>query len=536
MCGIFASFIDLSHNIVQQCVEPLKARGPDETVINHFPEQKMWLGFTRLAINGIQNGSQPISKHDCILVCNGEIYNYRELYRENKLENTTGSDCEIILDLYSKRGIDAVMKEIDGVFSFVLVDFTKNLAFVARDPFGVRPLFWTTLANGYLFGSELKSLLPVTLHDEAPVQQFRPGRIAIFKMEEREWFIHSLLKYKTYPKITDEIPIADISKRIVQQLYQAVEKRVLTTQRPIACLLSGGLDSSLITAMVQYCLKKHNIQEGHLQTFSIGLKGGEDLKYARMVAEYLGTQHHEIIIKEQDFIEAIPETICAIESYDTTTVRASVGNYLVSKYIRENTFNKVVFNGDGSDEICGGYLYFHYCFTRSAFDRECRRLLNNIHYFDVLRSDRSISSNGLEARTPFLDWKFVETYLSIPVKHRWLPGKPEKYLLRKAFEIEWPSVLPTKILWRTKEAFSDGVSSMKRSWADIIHNHTKKMLFNHRRFWGHLPPKTKEQFWYRMIWEGYFGQKHEDIIPYYWMPRFIHSNDASARALPNYSE
>lgn len=533
MCGIFASFVDLSYNTVKQCVEPLKSRGPDETTIKHFPEQNMWLSFTRLAINGIQKGSQPLSKHNCLLVCNGEIYNYRELYRENQLENTTGSDCEIILDLYWKRGIDAVMKEIDGVFSFVLVDLTKNLAFVARDPFGVRPLFWAVMAKGYLFGSNLKSLLPVTLYEEAPVQQFRPGRIAIFKMENCKWFVHTLLKYKNYSAISKELSL-DISRHIVHLLYQAVQKRVLTTQRPIACLLSGGLDSSLITAMVQYCLKKHNIQNGHLQTFSIGLKGGEDLKYARMVANYLGTQHHEVVIKEQDFIKAIPETIHAIESYDTTTVRASVGNYLVSKYIRENTFNKVIFNGDGSDEVCGGYLYFHYCFTHSSFDRECRRLLNDIHYFDVLRSDRSISSNGLEARTPFLDWNFVDTYLSIPAQYRWAPGKPEKYLLRKAFESKWTDILPREILWRTKEAFSDGVSSNKRSWADIIKNHTNKMLFN-KRFSRYLPPKTKEQYWYRMIWENHFGQKHEDIIPYYWMPRFIHANDASARVLPNYS-
>ena len=240
---------------------------------------------------------------------------------------------------------------------------------------------------------------------------------------------------------------------INESLSEAVRKRVNNTDREIACLLSGGLDSSLITALVKkMCPNKQ------LTTWSIGLKGSEDLKYARMVADHLGTVHNEIVVSEYDFLNCIESVIQAIESYDTTTVRASVGNWLISKYIKENSDCKVVFNGDGSDEVCGGYMYFHCAPDSIEFDKECKKLLKEIHFFDVLRSDRSISSHGLEARTPFLDANFVSTYLSIPANIRNHSENKccEKYLLRRAFD---NGLLPKEVLWRTKEAFSDGVSS-----------------------------------------------------------------------------
>ena len=255
--------------------------------------------------------------------------------------------------------------------------------------------------------------------------------------------------------------------RIKRSLEKAVEKRVGATERPIACLLSGGLDSSLITALVKKFLDK----DTKLETFSIGLEGSEDLKYARIVADYLKTDHKEIILTEKEFLGAIPRTIENIESYDTTTVRASVGNFLVSEYIKNNSDAKVIFNGDGSDEVCGGYIYFHAAPSPVDFDNECRRLLNDIHAFDVLRSDKSISSNGLEPRTPFLDKNFVHTYLSIPPHLRChnLEKNCEKHLLRKAFQDS--KLLPENILFRKKEAFSDGVSGLKRSWFEIIQIH-----------------------------------------------------------------
>jgi asparagine synthase (glutamine-hydrolysing) len=240
-----------------------------------------------------------------------------------------------------------------------------------------------------------------------------------------------------------------------------VAKRVKNTDRPIACLLSGGLDSSLITALVR---KHYGMNELH--TWSIGLKGSDDLKHARIVADHLKTIHHEICLTEQQLLDAIETVIFDIESYDTTTVRASVPNWLICKYIKEQTESKVIFNGDGSDELTGGYMYFYNCPDIIEFDKECKRLLEDIYYFDVLRSDRSISTNGLEPRTPFLDRAFVDFYLSISSKIRWeYNNKQEKYLFRKAFDKNY---LPYEILWRKKEAFSDGVSKKSRSWFEII--------------------------------------------------------------------
>ena len=205
----------------------------------------------------------------------------------------------------------------------------------------------------------------------------------------------------------------------------------------------------------------------NLETYSIGLEGSEDLKYAQLVADFLGTKHTNVIVSETEFFQAIPEVIYAIESYDTTTVRASVGNYLIGKFIKENSEAKVIFNGDGSDELMGGYIYFNSCPNSSEFDKECKRLLNDIHYFDVLRSDRCISTHGLEPRTPFLDYTWVNAYLSIEPNQRFQAGKIEKYLFRNAFQRLKPEILPEDILWRNKEAFSDGVSSLNRSWYEL---------------------------------------------------------------------
>jgi asparagine synthase (glutamine-hydrolysing) len=252
-------------------------------------------------------------------------------------------------------------------------------------------------------------------------------------------------------------------------LGRAVEKRVLVTDRPIACLLSGGLDSSLITALVNEY--HHNISDEPLETYSIGLEGSEDLRCAKIVADYLGTKHTEIVLTEQEFLDAIPQVIYAIESYDTTTVRASIGNWLLGKYISEHSDAKVIFNGDGSDELAGGYLYMNYAPDNIEFDKESRRLLSDNYLFDVLRSDKSISSNGLEPRTPFLDRAFTNYVLSIPPYFRNHKNfsAPEKNLLRTAFSStyflnnEGKQLLPNDILWRKKEAFSDGVSSHGRS-------------------------------------------------------------------------
>jgi len=304
---------------------------------------------------------------------------------------------------------------------------------------------------------------------------------------------------------------------VYEALCNAVEKRVNNTDREICCLLSGGLDSSLVTSIVNKYYKIKNPNK-KLHTWSIGMKGSEDLMYAKKVAMFLDTEHHNIELDKEEFLEAIPKVIHDIESYDTTTVRASVGNWLISKYIKNNSEAKVVFNGDGSDEVCGGYLYFHYAPNCLEFDKECKRLLRDIHFFDVLRSDRSISTHGLEARTPFLDKYFVQTYLSIPMSLRDhnVQGVCEKYILRKAFDDK--NLLPKEVLWRTKEAFSDGVSSNKESWFETIQKKYKN-----------------EKMYYKQVFETYY-KNNEAVIPYYWMPKFVDATDASARTLDIYNK
>ena len=322
----------------------------------------------------------------------------------------------------------------------------------------------------------------------------------------------------------------DVYCNINKYLTSAVVKRIHTSDRPIACLLSGGLDSSLITSIVSKNYDKK------LKTFSIGLKGSEDLKYAKIVADFLDTDHTEVIVSDEDFFSAIPEVIEKIESYDTTTVRASVGNYLLGKYIAENTDCKVIFNGDGSDELCGGYLYFHNCPDELEFDKECKRLLNDISYFDVLRSDRSISTNGLEPRTPFLDRTWVQYYLSIDPEIRFHPKHKqcEKYLLRKSFDDG--TYLPKSVLWRTKEAFSDGVSSIKKPWYEIINNSiSKKFNDNEDLDLVVNNPVTNEQKYYRMLFNKYYNNS-QDTIPYFWMPKYSNANDSSARTLDIYNK
>ena len=316
----------------------------------------------------------------------------------------------------------------------------------------------------------------------------------------------------------------------------AVVKRVENTERPVACLLSGGLDSSLVAAIAA----RHLSQKGViLETYSIGLEGSEDLKYAAIVAEHIKSKHTQIICTEDDFINSIPEVIKDIESYDTTSVRASVGNWNVGKYIKEHSEARVVLNGDGADELMGGYLYFHACPNPLDFVNECSRLLNNIHQFDVLRSDKSIASHGLEPRTPYLDIDFTKYYLTIPPNIRCHNGgqgghRMEKYLIREAFGLIAPELLPPEILYRKKEAFSDGVSSLNHSWYQIIQDRLDDIVIPNQNYEVN-PPTTKEQKYYRQLFETYYPGC-SSIIPYFWMPRFVNATDASARTLQIYQD
>tara|TARA_X000000368_G_scaffold417156_1_gene412783 strand:- start:2850 stop:4526 length:1677 start_codon:yes stop_codon:yes gene_type:complete len=553
MCGIFAilnandnpltSFSNLSYSF-----DKGKPRGPEFSILNHY--DNLHIGFHRLAINGLNTKSnQPFDINNIILVCNGEIYNFKQLAEDNSITLTTDSDCEIILHLYQKYGIEFTLSILDGVFAFVLYDKNINKVIIARDPYGVRPLYYFNENNIISFASELKVLYPLLI-TKKNINHFPPGSFMILDNTNSKNYTLSYKKYTSFPCSNIKyLNRASLYYKIIDNLESAVEKRVSgTSERPIGCLLSGGLDSSLIAALVNKFYKS----DQPLQTFSIGLPGSEDLKYASIVAKHLKTKHHEIILTEDQFFNAIPEVIKTIESYDTTSIRASVGNYLVGKYIKENTDCKVIFNGDGADELMGGYLYFKKAPNEYEFDKECKRLLQDIYMYDVLRSDRCISSHGLEPRTPFLDRKWVEFYLTIDRNLRFntTKDKCEKYLVRKSFHELAIELLPNEILWRTKEAFSDGVSSLTKSWYEIINEKINKLnihestlqnkLLSVIDMYNNFPisnnkPTTIEQAYYRYIYNKHYrGTDH--LIEYYWMPKYVTANDASARTLKVYSE
>jgi len=554
MCGIFALLNNnnnITKNYILEQFNLSKHRGPDNSItINN--KHGNFIGFHRLSINGLSNESnQPFNINNIQLICNGEIYNYKELFNTIIYKPTTSSDCEIIIYLYMLYGIEYTLNLLDGVFAFVLIDNNINKIFIARDPYGVRPLFYLHNKDIFFdkdnkdnknnligFASEMKQLTGFIKNpeDNLNIKPVLSGEyISLELSENNKWYIIDKIKYNTFKLNnissyeTNKENMNNILINIRNKFCNAVKKRVETTDRPIACLLSGGLDSSIVCSLVNKYYKDT------LETYSIGLEGSEDLKYARIVAEYLQTKHTEIIVSEDDFFDQIPEVIKNIESYDTTTVRASVGNYLVAKYISENSDAKVILNGDGSDELMGGYLYINSAPNHLEFDKECKRLLTDIHYFDVLRSDRCISTNGLEARTPFLDREFVDTYLSISSNVRYETNKmQEKYLFRKAFDNN--KYLPKEILWRRKEAFSDGVSSQDRSWYKIIEEKVINQTIVEYKLdikYTHNPPQTLEQLYYRTLFELFYPNK-SDIIPYFWMPKYIDAEDSSARTLELY--
>jgi asparagine synthase (glutamine-hydrolysing) len=528
MCGIFAIFNKNNKSCYYNSFNKGIPRGPENS--KFLLIENNIFGFHRLAINGYQHeqSDQPLQKNNCILLCNGEIYNYKSLYEQHNLIQTTRSDCEIIIDMYTKYGIDFTTKSLGGVFAFVLYDSSKQTFFVCRDTFGVRPLFIAYSDTSIGVSSELKMLQ----NHFQKIKQFPPNYYSEFRFLSR-WNKTSTNKLFDYnlSNIDSNYGYNNILTNIKYYLTAAVKKRVENTERPIACLLSGGLDSSLITSLVCNYYKSNNIHK-KVKTFSIGMKGASDLHNAEVVAKFLDTDHTTIELTEEEFLDAIPKVIETIESYDTTTVRASVGNYLVSKYISEHCDSKVIFNGDGSDEVSGGYLYFHKCPTDEEFHNECVRLLDDICFFDVLRSDRSISSNGLEARTPFLDRNFVNYYLSIPKhirNHNNGGGHIEKYLIRNAFK----GYLPDSVLFRKKEAFSDGVSHVDNSWHTIIHNKLLSTKLSASDTYTHNKPNTKEQLYYREIFERFYANS-SNVIPYFWMPTWVNATDASARELDLY--
>ena len=523
------------------CMTALHKRGP-EAARTLYIKGVGTLGFTRLAINGLDAaGMQPMRKEDLSWVCNGEIYNWRSLAAEYGIQTVSGSDCEVIGELYEifcRRGIplEGFFRALDGVFSIIIVDEGRQQIIVARDPYGVRPLYSGVARNGQMaFASEMKALTPIC----AAIEAFPPGQFLRIEMGTSE--VYDAAPYHSIPFLKDPFytAVPEMSGVAVVSALEAAVKKRMMTERPVAALLSGGVDSSLIAALVARELRAARAPP--LRTFSIGMKGSTDLFYAKKVAEHIGSQHTEVVLTADDFFAAVPEVIRTIESYDTTTVRASVGNWLVAKAVAEQSDCKVLFNGDGADEVWGSYLYFYGAPSDHAFEEESRRLLKDIHMFDVLRSDRSISSHGLEPRTPYLDKQFVATAMSIPTALR-RPvrgGKCEKWLMRKAFEES--GLLPTEVLWRRKEAFSDGVSGTEKSWYEIAQEKAETLLgpdWRKNGLDGLEPAKTAEQQYYRECFVKVYGKEHMLVnVPYFWMPKWTKGvTDPSARALADYKE
>lgn len=542
MCGIFSIINSDSYEFDDQLITTSflngKTRGPEFSSIKYYKKYNSIIGFHRLAINGLNDiSNQPITIGEISLICNGEIYNYKKLYEIMNIEPTTQSDCEIIIHLFNRYGIDETLRIIDGVFSFVL--YTPTNIYISRDPFGVRPLYFIEdLNNCYLVASEMKSLIPIAKKYNLKINHFKPSTYTTIKI-----FKNKLINDVNIDVINTNYNIININSRtflynmneyerkldeIYDLLKLAVFKRCETTERPIACLLSGGLDSSLIAALVSLYMKEHNLPP--VETYSIGLPESVDIKFARLVAEHIGSKHTEIIVSENEMISAIPDVIHAIESYDVTTIRASIGNYLIGKYIKENSLAKVIFNGDGSDELCGGYIYMNKCPDDIEFDKETMKLLKDIYMFDVLRSDKCISSHGLEPRTPFLDKYFVNCYLSIPIQHR-RHQSIEKFMLREAFSGK--DLLPEEIIWRKKEAFSDGVSTHGRSLFQIIQEYVIKWCGFNNIVTKNFSNIELEKMSYLDYFNNYYPNQ-EQILPYYWMPKYTNSDDPSARTLEHY--
>ena len=531
MCGIFAFFNNKPINQTLYKTLTLNGmkiqyRGPDNTTNTLIDDDKLLI-FHRLCINDLSEaGNQPLyhpNNSNILLICNGEIFNYKELCLQNNFKMNSSSDCEVILHMYLKFGIEKTLQSLDGAFALVLIDNDTNKIYFGRDPIGVRSMYIGYNKNKTLgIASELKSL-----HDICEnINQFNPGCY----MELNERVYHRYYNY-VYPTIKDN-NLNSIMNNIKLKLESAVSKRMLS-ERPIGCLLSGGLDSSLITALVS------KIYPGKIKTFSVGLEGSVDIVNARKVADFIGTEHHELILTENDMLNAIKEDIETIETYDTTTIRASTPMYLLCKYIKKNTDITVIFSGEGSDEASGSYMYFHNAPDKDSFNNECVRLLKDLSYYDVLRADKSTASCGLEIRTPFLDKDFLQYYMSIDPEFK-TPKKfgVEKFLLRKSFEDS--KILPSEILWRKKEGMSDGVSTQKRGWYEIIQEYVNRNMtddeFNKLKDkYKFNTPRFKESMFFREIFNNKYPGR-DDTIPYYWIPKWSGDiSEPSARVLTCYN-
>ncbi|KAL4906450.1 hypothetical protein BDW74DRAFT_150390 [Aspergillus multicolor] len=564
MCGIFACH----HHPDVQAFKPtalrmakaVRHRGPDWS--GSFIADKTVLCHERLCIVGVDSGAQPLVNDDgsLALAVNGEIYNHRIVRKtlDVEYEYKTHSDCEVIIPLYMKYGLDAP-KHLDGMFAWVLYDKKQDRVVAARDPIGICSFYigWSSQTPGAVyFASELKSLHPVC----DKVQAFPPGHIFDSKSGEFSRYFQPSWWDPT------NVPSTPINyKAIRDSLTKSVRKRLMA-EVPYGVLLSGGLDSSLVASIAQReTLRSQKASAGvqsetngelvgiddenelstvnsfqQLQSFSIGLPGAPDTEAAKEVAKFLGTKHHALTFTLEDGLNALSDVIYHLETYDVTTIRASTPMYLLSRKIKAYGV-KMVLSGEGSDEIFGGYLYFHAAPNKEEFHRETVRRVKNLHLADCLRANKSTSAWGLEARVPFLDKEFIETSMAVDPQEKMITkDRIEKYILRKAFDTsDEPDVepyLPDKILWRQKEQFSDGVGY---SWIDGLKDHaelnvTDEMMKNPKPEWGDDIPDTKEAYWYRMMFDEHFPPSCASTVER-WVPTWSKQSDPSGRAIATHN-
>lgn len=528
MCGIFMTLTKNEYNNFNKNFYKIQKRGRDNSKVikTNLNNKILNIGFHRLAINDTSSkGNQPFELDNVILICNGEIYNYKNLQKVYNIKMKSNSDCEIILQLYLKfKDFKKVIQLLYGVYSIVLIDKNINKIFITRDTYGVRSLYIgkNTFSNYQEFGisSQLNSL-----QDFNNVEQFPPNSIGIIENEfillEKNIHLYKNLQLINYGNVKL------FQSVIYHILNNAVRKRVKNLQEEqVACLLSGGLDSSIIACL----LKKYF---PNLKTFSVGFENSPDLIKAKQVADFLKTNHENVIISQEDAIKSIEKVIENIETYDTTTIRASTPMYMLCHYIKQNNPNiKVIFSGEGADEVFGGYKYLSTYTSPKELQKELLNLQENLYCFDNLRVDKCISSNNLEARLPFLDTNLVNFVNSINPELKMSNVLIEKKILRDTFNF----YLPSFIINRKKEAFSDGISDDENSWYKIIQNYSDKLneinlITDNFKI---NKPKNNEEKWFRSLFEKHFPGRG-NINPIIWRQKingFYNPNiDPSARSI-----
>ncbi len=548
MCGIVCAF-DLKESpeaLRPQLLEmskKIRHRGPDWSGI--YSDKKVIMSHERLAIVDPASGQQPLFSEDkkLVLAANGEIYNHRELRKqfEGTYNFQTASDCEVILALYKEKGVD-FLDELNGIFGFALYDVEKDEYFIARDHVGIIPLYIGWDQNGTFYvASELKALEGTC----TKIELFPPGHYMsskdgqFVKWYHREWRDYEAVK-------ENQTSIAEVKKALEDAVH-----RQLMSDVPYGVLLSGGLDSSVTSAIAKkYAQKRIESDDKseawypQLHSFSVGLEGSPDLAAAKKVADHIGTIHHEIKFTIQEGLDAIKDVIYNIETYDITTIRSSTPMYLMARVIKSMGI-KMVLSGEGADEIFGGYLYFHKAPNAEEFHEETVRKLEKLHMYDCLRANKSLMAWGIEGRVPFLDKEFIDVAMRLNPKDKMINGeRMEKWIIRKAFE----DLLPESVAWRQKEQFSDGVGY---DWIDTLKEVvdkevTDEQLANAKFRFPIQTPQNKEEFYYRAIFEGHFPSDAAALsvpqeasvacstqIALDWDEAFKNMNEPSGRAILN---